>query len=209
MTKKKTKCYCNRCTPCLNQAKRMLARMRRSAWHWSGFKWSDPRLDEFIKMLEDLDYGCAFKQKTVSGRGGRHQIYVCRGGDPNCGCCGGCIGSYGYHHGYITPELEGLKILWNNLKQKTPITNGYWQMGVGCTLPRRYRSFVCTHCVCMGDNKSIDFPILGGLIDLRNPYHYKNKGKFGEARQRAIKLLALYKEHRRKHPKKEVRTIDR
>jgi hypothetical protein len=148
-------------------------------------------------MLEDLDYGCAFKQKEVDTKKGTLAL-VCRGGKLNSGCCGGCLSSAGYHYGTITNEPDGVRLLQKEFKKRTLLSWGYWRMGVGCTLPRRYRSFVCNHHICHDEgNKSKDLPILREIHKrMRNPHRASNNGRFAEARKTTLKVMELYKQHR-------------
>lgn len=104
---------------------------------------------KFAQLTEHINYNCDFDPKTK----------ICKGSTSHMACCGSCGRCLGYiaclpSDIILMKEIAPLFIKtddalalvrndWQQLKWQ-----GFWKEGIGCTLPRRFRSTVCLTTKC-------------------------------------------------------------
>lgn len=103
-------------------------------------------LERFKVILGHIDYGCNFvggkcvfrreHPKSTFGRGVR------------C-CCIGCADSCGHYSGpYDLLSKKAVAFLTRRFSK----TKGFWRSGVGCIVPRKWRSATCVSYNCCGND---------------------------------------------------------
>lgn len=107
-------------------------------WDWYGI---------VRQMTEEIDFNCQFDKYAPGCRGHESSKGAC--------CCGGCFSSMGFLS--VLPNdytiLTAIaKIFVEPEAIGTTTATGFWKKGVGCRLPRRYRSLTCLRHYC-GDPK--------------------------------------------------------
>ncbi len=95
-----------------------------------------------------IDFGCDFKGNTCKAM---------RENSRGC-CCQSCNSSHGY--------LEAIKpSAFNEILSLFDRVWGFWRPGVGCILPRKWRSSVCLFFACPPFMKEND---MLGLVQISN-----------------------------------------
>lgn len=107
--------------------------------HWTGWAYNSYQLEGFIRIVDRLDFGCDFNKVGCN----RFKNSSLSGFAKQQGCCGGCRDYLG-HFSDMKPSIEICKSMDKYWQGDT----GFWQEGVGCALPRKYRSATCTTYYC-------------------------------------------------------------
>lgn len=125
-------------------------------WDWLLYQ----RLADLTKYI---DYNCGFGEDGLCGlereRAERRSSYDKDRDLQKC-CCSGCCSSIG-HKKTFPNDYKTLKEYAVRFEAKQ---DGFWRRGVGCTLPRKYRSSVCLRHVCRA--KGAASPVARTLLDL-------------------------------------------
>lgn len=108
-----------------------------------GIYWED--FEELTELTKYIDYGCNFKN-------GACKIYYRPGYQPEC-CCKFCFRNVGYLR--IIPNYCRLTELAPYFYKDV----GFWKVGMGCQLPRKWRSSICLSHNC----KSIDYSPISSI----------------------------------------------
>lgn len=86
------------------------------------------------RQTESVDYDCDFRDGVCRG--------LTMGGN---GCCFACAGAFGYWHkegGAVDDDT--LRAIAGSFDRRT----GFFRKGVGCIIPREYRSPTCLYIHC-------------------------------------------------------------
>ena len=128
----------------------------------------------YAALTEFVDYKCDFDKSTgVCKTCKNFEKFGRKSNDKAC-CCKGCASNVGYFK-YIPANWGVLKLLAKNYSK----TKGFWREGVGCILPRKYRSMLCLGHQCY--MKVFNSPVTPDKLLIqffKDPtmfkYHYRN-----------------------------------
>ena len=79
---------------------------------------------------ENIDFKCNINKKGL-----------CRYYTTNKCCCHSCLNSIGHYYKIPKSFLKILVPLWSDV-------DGFWEYGIGCKIPRKYRSGICLAHSC-------------------------------------------------------------
>jgi hypothetical protein len=106
-------------------------------WDWYGI---------VRQMTEEVDFGCKFEKFAPGCKNHKRSTGIC--------CCGACFATMGYV-GVLPNNYDILREIAKVFVEPEAIgtitASGFWKKGVGCRLPRKYRSFTCLRHYC-GEN---------------------------------------------------------
>lgn len=147
-------------------------------WEWR---------EKLAELTRYIDYGCTFNGEGICSKS---KV-------PKC-CCTDCFRTVG--HSWLF--LSNYKVLSRMAKCFTEEEkNGYWRVGKGCILPRKYRSSICLEHRCSPIKNPLDVLILNLL--LRSGIHFYN------TRVKVFQTLNIYSSNFRHDNKGKNLTFNR
>ena len=130
--------------------------------------WSWYEYNRHAELTSMVDFKCNFDQDGVCRHYLHHKEVDWKGKKRTkksiealsvC-CCGGCRDTVGYLK-YLPNNINTLESIANLFDERT----GFWRLGVGCILPRKYRSHTCLfHRCSVAFRKNHPFLILEGMM---------------------------------------------